>query len=417
MQISLHSPARKYLFLTLCALASSWLIWSAALDCAASYFADRADSVNLLRAIGLQPRNAEYQFRLGRYDSLADDGPENAVKALQVATNLNPHKARYWLELASAYQVSGNQEAQLAAMERGIAADPRTPSVAWDAGNLYMVMGYPDKALHEFKLVLDHEPTTASAVLPMCWRVNPKIDTLLNGFLPPNPDVYFAFLDFLVSRKETAAAEKVWNQLASLQQPLRKQRAFEFVHFLLNQQEVEAASEVWQQCAELCGLHEYQPSFDNLVVNPNFDRDVLNAGFDWQYVKLRDVSLALDPSQMHDGHRSLLIDFNAGSLSDAGIRQLIPVHPGMSYEFSGYFKDENLQGSGATRFALIDSYSNELIYASDSLSASDPWKQVRGTFTTGPTTKLLALLVQHVPAEDAIRGKLWISDLRLRQTP
>jgi hypothetical protein len=417
MQISLHPPARKYFFLTFCVLAAAWLIWSAALDCAASYFADKADSVNLQRAIRLQPRNAEYQFRLGRYESLADREPESAVKALQHATFLNPHKARYWLELASAYQVSGNQDAQLAAMERGTAADPRTPSVAWDAGNLYMVMGDTEKALHEFKLVLDHEPTMASAVLPMCWRVNSDIDILLNGFLPPNPDVYFAFLDFLVSKKETVAAEKVWNQLASLQRPLQRQRAFEFIRFLLNQQEVEAASKVWQQCGALCGLQAYQPSSDNLVVNSNFDRDVLNAGFDWQYVKSRDVSLALDPSQTHDGHRSLLIDFNARSLNDAGIRQFIPVQPATSYDFFGYFKEENLEGAGGPRFALVDSYSNEVIYASDTLSPSDSWKQVNGTFTTGSTTKLLALLVQHAPSEDAIRGKLWISDLRLRQTP
>jgi hypothetical protein len=385
------------------------------MEYAASYFADKGDSLNLQRAIRLEPRNAEYQFRQGQYFSLVDRNPAMAIQALQRAASLNPHKSRYWVGLASAYQVSGNQGAQVEAVERGIAADPRTPNTAWDAGNVFMVMGETDKALQQFKLVIDHEPTMASAVFPMCWRVNPSVDSYLAGYLPPSPDVYFAFIDFLVAKKETTPAEKVWNQLASLGQPLRKQRAFDFIRFLLAQQEVEAASAVWKQCASLCGLDGYQPSSGNLVVNGDFAKDVQNAGFDWQYTKLRDVSLALDPAQPHDSHRSLLIDFNARSLSEAGIRQLIPVRPGTSYEFSGYFKTEKLEGAGGPRFALIDPYSNALVYASDTLSGSDSWKQVQGTFTSAPNTKLLALLVQRFPAEDAIRGKLWISDIQIRQ--
>ena len=387
------------------------------MEYAAHYFADQGNLLDLQRAIRLEPGNAEYQFQMGQYLSAVGRDPAGAVTPLRFATTLNPHKSRYWMELASAYQVNGNEAEQVDAMERGIAVDPRTPNTAWDAGNLYMAMGEANKALHEFKVVLDHEPTLASAVFPMCWRVNPRVEFYLSGYLPPSPDAYFAFLDFLVARKETGGAEKVWNQLASLRQPLRKERAFDFVRFLLNHQEVEAARSVWQQCAALCGLGDYQPNAGNLVVNGDFGRDVLNAGFDWQYTKLRDVSLAIDPTQPHDSHRSLLIDFNARSLTEAGIRQLIAVHPGTSYDFSGYFKTEKLEGAGGPRFALLDAYSNALVYASDYLVESESWKQVQGTFTTGPNTKLITLLVQRDPAGDAIRGKLWMSDLRIWQVP
>jgi len=413
MQIPLHPPIRKYLFLTVCGLAASLYFASAAVDCVAFYFAERSDLISLQRAARLEPGSAENQFRLGRYYFLVQHTPDAALDALKLATSLNPHKARYWLDLASAYQASGNQEAQTAALEHAIEVDPRTPAVAWDAGNLYLIQGETDKALQQFRVVLQNDPTMAAAALPMCWRASPSADTFLNGFLPPDPEVYFAFLDFLMARKETSAAEKVWNQLAQLQQPLRKQKVFDFVRFLLSQQEVEPASAVWRQSGSLGGLQAYQPSVDNLIVNGNFERDVLNGGFDWQYSKLKDVSLALDPVQTHSAHRSLLIDFDARSLNDAGIRQLIPVRPGTSYDFSGYFKTENLEGSGGPRFALMDVYANALLYASDELTKSDSWKQVEGTFTTGPSTKLLVLLVQRIPAGNAIKGKLWIADLRL----
>src|SRR3954469_1022972 len=416
MQISLQSPTRKYLFLASCGLLAVLYIGSAALSLLASYFASKSDSTNLHRAVRLEPANAEYQFRLGRYYSLVDRSPDSALGPLKLAASLNPHKARYWLELAAAYQARGDQNLQTVSIEKALQVDPKTPDVAWDAGNLYMVMGDTDKALRQFREVLRNDTTMAAAALPMCWRVSPHAETFLNGFLPPDPRIYLAFLDYLMSRKETSAVEQVWDKLASLNQPLDKEKAFNLVRYLLAQQEVDPATRVWQQCGKLCGLQAYQPSPDNFIVNGNFELDVQNGGFDWLYNKSKDVSLAIDPLQTHAGHRTLLISFDARSLNDAGIRQLIPVNPATSYDFSGYFKVENLQGAGAPRFALLDVYGNSLLYASDDLNGSDAWKRVGGRFVTGSETKLLALLVQRIPAGDAIRGKLWISDIRLSPT-
>ena len=410
MQISLQPPTRKCIFLAVCALAAASYLASSAADCIALHLAERPTLANLQRATRIEPMNAENWFRLGRYQFLLNHSPEAAADALRMATFLNPHKARYWLELASAYQTGGDQDAQAASLGRALQVEPRTSTVAWDAGNLYMVMGDSQKALREFRIVLRDDPHMAPVVLPMCWRLSRDTDSYR---LPPDPQVYFALLDFLVARKETAATEKVWNQLALLHQPLERRRAFDLIRFLISQQEVDQAATVWKQCASLCGLQAYQPSADNLVINPNFSLDVLNNGFDWLYTKSQDVSLAVDPLQTHAGHRSLLIDFDASTLDEAGIKQLIPVRPGTSYDFSAYFKVEDLRGAGGPRFALSDAYANSTIFASDALIGSHAWKQVQGSFTTGPDTKLLALQVQHVPAGDAIRGKLWISDISL----
>ena len=47
-------------------------------------------------------------------------------------------------------------------------------------------------------------------------------------------------------------------------------------------------------------------------------------------------------------------------------------------------------------------------FASDELKNADFWKQVSGSFTTGPDTKLLLLRMQRDPPGMPIRGKLWI---------
>ena len=174
------------------------------------------------------------------------------------------------------------------------------------------------------------------------------------------------------------------------------------------QHEVDQARLVWQQAATLCGLSAYQPSPENLVVNGDFSLNVLNGGFDWQYHQSKEVSLALDPTQSHGGHRSLLITFDARKIDDAGIGQLVPVQPSTGYDFSAYFKADDIQGAGGPRFALQDLYTATTYFTSDELKNADFWKEVSGSFTTGPDTRLLLLRIQRDPPGMPIRGKLWI---------
>jgi hypothetical protein len=59
----------------------------------------------------------------------------------------------------------------------------------------------------------------------------------------------------------------------------------------------------------------------------------LNGGFDWQYRKQTGVTLTLDPAENHDGHRALNIVFDGPGVVDAGISQIVSVHPNTTYDF------------------------------------------------------------------------------------
>jgi hypothetical protein len=392
-------------------LAAAIYIGLVSLQYLAAYFSQKPDLAHLQRAVRLQPGNAEYRYRLGT--SLVDSSPQSALESYEAAVTLNPHKARYWLGLAAVYQNMGNIAEQKAALESAINADPKTPNVAWEAANFYLVQGEAEKALREFHVVLENDLSLASAALQLSLRVSPGVETLLQQVIPPSPPVYFALLDILMAKKQTADAAKVWDQLAKLRQPLERRRVFEYLRYLVGQQETEQARRVWQDTSSLCGLSAYQPSSENLVVNGDFSLEVLNGGFDWHYQKLPSISLSLDPTQFHTGHRSLSIVFDGRGVEDTGIWQLIPADSNANYEFSAYFKSEQIQGAGGPRFVIQDLYNNTVYLASDELKDADFWKPVGGAFTTGPTTKMLVLRVQRVPPGSPIRGKLWIDGVRL----
>jgi tetratricopeptide (TPR) repeat protein len=415
MQIALQSPARKTIFLGTCVALATVCIGFAVRAFLADRFSQKLDLASLQMAARLEPGNAEYQYRLGRYFLQTQHSPETAESFFKSAVALNSHNASYWFELSRTYQRLASADQQKDALQRAIAADPSTPEVAWDAANLYWSLGDTDKALQEFRVVLEQDPYLPAAALDRCWRIKPEVNALLRDVVPHRADTYSTFLDFLISRNEPAAAATVWTQIVQLQQPVEMRHIFDYVLYLIERQEVARAQQTWRQAATLCNLLGYQSSPENLVVNGDFSQPVLNGGFDWRYEKLADVSLALDPTESHSGHRSLSIIFDSRGIEDAGIRQLVPVEPNTKYEFSAYFKSEGLEGAGGPRFLLQDQFSATNYFGSEELKDADFWKQVSGTFTTGPDAKLLVLRIQRVPAGNAIRGKLWVDGVRLAQ--
>jgi tetratricopeptide (TPR) repeat protein len=414
MKIALQSPARKMMFLGASLALAAVYIGSVGRDFLANHFSQNLDLASLRMAARLAPGNAEYQYRLGRY-FLQTHAAETAAQFFQSATALNPHNAAYWLELSRTYRQLANREQLNDALQHAIAADPSTPDVAWDTANFYWALGETDEALREFRFVLQHDPYLPPEALERCWQISPDVDLLLRDVIPANAEVYSAFLDFLISKNQPDAAAKVWAQMVQLHQPVETRYIFDYVRYLVERREVDLAYEAWRQAASLSDLSAYQSSAENLVINGDFSLPVLNGGFDWLYEKSSDVALALDPSELHSGHRSLSIIFDSRGIEDAGIRQLIPVEPNRKYEFSAYFKSEGLEGAGAPRFLLEDQFNGAHYFASEELKDADLWRQIEGTFSTGPDAKLVVLRIGRVPAGNAIRGKLWIGGVRLIQ--
>src|SRR5258708_31816251 len=145
--------------------------------------------------------------------------------------------------------------------------------------------------------------------------------------------------------------------------------AYNYIQYLLDHKDVDQARLVWQQAAPRFGLSCYLPTRKNLIVNGDFNLDVLNGGFDWQYQRQSSVTLTLDPSDFHSGHRSLLITFDGAGVSDAGIRQFIAVQPKTLYEFSAFYKNGELQQIAAgPHLTIHDAFTQADLYYTDHIT-------------------------------------------------
>ncbi|MGB9236284.1 MAG: hypothetical protein WCC04_17895 [Terriglobales bacterium] len=380
---------------------------------AASVLASHSDRAKLEHAVQLSPGNADYRHRLGTLLAFTVGDPQAAVENYRSAVALNPYDASYWLDLAASNQVIGDLAGQRTALDRALAAEPTAPDVAWQAANFFLVDGQIDRALREFRVVIENDQSLADASLQACWRVRPDVDALLQAVVPARTDSLMAFLSLLMTKQETAGTVKTWERIAQLHEKFDTWRLFEYIRYLIQVRRPDAAMAAWEQAAGTLGLSAYLPTDDNLVVNGDFSLDILNGGFDWTYVNRTGVRPLLDSSDFREGHRSLSLTFEGPGIADAGIQQLIPVHGSTTYDFSAYYKSADFEGAGGPQIVLRDAYSNALLYASDPLRDADFWKELHSKITVPDSTTLLSLVIERFPAGSPIRGKLWLDDFQL----
>ncbi len=473
------TPARKWLVAVVALILAMAYLGLATSQYVAYWLGNpsRLELSSLTRlqwATRLDPGDADYRDRLGRFYDLVSRDPASAVAQYKAAVQLNPHFADYWLNLADSYQVMDDTANQTAALEDAIQAEPTNPDVARTAANFYLVLATNErdqaiaqdltaKALREFRVVLANDSPSASEAIQNCWRIEPDVDVLLRDVVPTRSDAYTAFLTLLEQdanrllheltspaanpdtvsptqvqdklaqmKRETAATFKVWAALMQSGQPFEERFAYDFIRFLIQMKEPDEAVLVWQQTTDHFKLSAYQPSPGNLIVNGKFSLRLLNAGFDWQYQKQAGVNLTLQPRDPKnpDGPRSLLITFDGPGITDAGIFQYVSVQPNTAYNFSAYYKnDGELEGAGGPHFTVQDVYSQAIYYESDVLKPGDDSKEdeelkdsnsrksVEGEFTTSSDCKLIVVHLRRVPERSPIRGKLWIDGFRLTRKP
>src|SRR5580700_1411130 len=414
MRMELRSRLRRFSFAAACFLIVAVYLQFTLRAFLAAHLAATPDSSNLNKAIRLEPSNAEYRELLGRNLALSGASLDEAISDYRTAIHFDPYEARYWLDLAGAYQVAGRTNEEGESIEHAVEADPTTPHVAWEAANFFLVQGDHEKALRHFRVVLANDPEMVDSALQLCWRATGDANQILEQALPPRPDLYLSFLCLLVSKQEVAAAENVWSHLIGLQQTFPTKLAFPYFRLLIAKQEVTAAQAAWQQLATVSpSLQAYLPSRENLIVNGGFEENVLDGGFDWWDQSNPHATLAIDTDEFHGGTRSLSVTFDGQNPPEAGIVQFIPVRPNTEYEFSAECRSEELETASGPRFAITDAYTNAPYVLTDDSLGTNPWRLQEARFQTGPDTHLLLLKIVRQPAAPLIRGKLWIDDLRL----
>jgi tetratricopeptide (TPR) repeat protein len=420
VQISLETASqRRALLLVSAAVAALISFQAARLWLADSRLhSDRLDVME--RGAALEPGNAAAWDRVGhrRQWDLADPDPVGALEDYQRAVERNPLAAHYWLDLASAYEDTGNLPLARNAFEQARKVYPASAEVAWNYGNFLVRQEQYPEGFSQIQRAVTTDATLLPLAISRTWRSNHEVQLLLDQVLPANVNAYFQALDFFAANHQASAGLAVWQRLLGLGKSFELQRSFPFLDDLILEDRAEDARRVWREALGAAGLPREEPPGNSQIWNGKFAQDFTNGGLDWRWMAQPGVAIDFDAVPPDHGARSLRLEFGGGSnISLNEPSQFVPVEQGRSYHFRATMRTEAITTESGLRFTLTDpNHPSGASLVTENLMGTHPWMNVEGDVTTSAATHFLLLRLHRDPSrlfENKLGGTVWIADVSL----
>lgn len=425
------NPAVRGIVLVGVATATALLSFAAVRHGRAERWADSQNPDQWLRAAQLEPSNPENWYRLGRYRQLDFEHADLplAITYYQRAVSLNPNAARYWMDLAGAYEMAGNLEKGEDALRTAQRDYPNSGEVAWRFGNFLLRQNRVGEAFGQIHHAVTEDPKLTALAVSRCWRSTQDIKQILNTVIPANADAYWGALEFLIGAQEPDAAMEVWKRLVSTRPQFELPQSFPLFEMLLELGHVDDASTVWQQALSLANVKPAPGPAGSVISNGGFEGDLLNGGFAWRFRPQLGADINWDEQTVHSGSRALRIDFDGTANVDfQEFWQYVLVQPKTAYRFSAYVHTEELTTEKGIHFEIDDvthpgnpaTFRPTPQQSTPDVVGTQPWILNEAEFTTGPDTRLLRVIVRRTPSAmlaNKVRGTAWIDDVALVANP
>jgi hypothetical protein len=420
MRIDLNSTPLRICFLGVILLFSGTLTFFSGKALLAAHWNAASNSELWPRSVRLEPGNANYWSHLGlsRQWELSPGGIREAIRELELATQVNPRSADLWMELADAFQASGDPIHAQEAYERAQRSYPISSEIAWRYGSFLLYEGKLPDGYAQIRRALLVDPSLTSNAISECWQSDPNVPAILNKALPAKPEYYQGAMDFFLSRNLLDPALAVWDRERALDLPITMSAAIPLIDALIDQDRVAEARQTWQQALEAAHWPQGAGKDGSLIFNGGFEHDFANGGYDWREVATNGVRFDFDGLTAHSGSRSLRIQFEGTSNLDFhNLFQYVPVDPGTRYHFSAYLRTEGVSTDRGVGFEIFDPrHPSQVQQATSEVLGTNPWTLVQADVVTGPETHFLKIAVKRLPSwkfDNKLSGTVWIDDVAL----
>lgn len=390
----------------------------------ASHRLDSQKIAQMERGVALTPGDGAAWDQLGRmrqWDFLNSDLP-GAINDYWKAVHYDPRSAHFWIDLAGAYEASGDDALAREAYLQAMKVYPASGEVAFHYGNFLLREEEYPAAFAQLRQAVAADPSLLPLAISRTWRSTEDVDELLNNVLPANQEAYLAALDFFASIHEPDAGIAAWHRLIALGKPLQLHRVSAFFDDLIHQDRADDARIAWREALAAAGLPHAEPANHNLVWNGNFAQDFTGDGLDWRWTPgTTDTEMEIDPEPGPNGSHAVRIDFNGGTnLTVQEPAQYVPVEPGHNYHLHVYIRTEAITTESGMRFSLTDpNHGNALNVVTTDFTGSHPWTAAETDFSTGPNTHFVLVRLYRNPSrlfENKLEGTVWIADVALTST-
>ncbi len=422
MEITLDRRRKRALLLTSVAVAAI-LIWQASVLWLARHRLESGNLALMMRGIALTPGDGAGWDRIGqlRQSDFANLNIPKAIAAYRKAVTVDPRSPHYWLDLATAYEVAGDNARAQDAYAHAKAASPLSAEVAFSYGNFLMRNGNYPEAYKELQQAVGSDPKLLPLAISRTWRALEDVDGL-NQMLPATTDAYLQAVDFFASTHQMKPALTEWQHLVALREPVKLPSTFPFLDELIREDRADDAHRVWREALAAAGLPHEEPPGGSLIWNGDFKQDFANGGLGWRWGPVQGVAIDFDSEPGPEGLRALRLDFSGGSNVNLGAPlEFVPVQPKTAYHFHAYMRTEDITTESGMRFSILDpNHPNAVGVLTDNLTGTHAWMPLDADVTTGAQTHFLLVRLFRAPSrlfDNQLSGTVWIAGVSLVEAP
>ncbi|MGB6484586.1 MAG: tetratricopeptide repeat protein [Candidatus Acidiferrales bacterium] len=400
------------------------VIYQATVLCLAWHWGRSSELSQQVRGANLAPGNAEAWDRIGEtLEANFDTQPAGAISFFERAVKADPRSANDWMDLAQAYEASGNAPQASAAYEQAQRDYPISAEVSWKRGNFLLRQGQTSSGLEEVHRALVTDPTLIPLAISRIWSLDPDVHVILNDVLPEGQQARFQALDFFASRHEEAASLETWEKIAAFTKtkPIDIHDAFAFMQDLIASNQAAEAERIWREALAASRGPEAKTTDDSQVWNGGFEEPIVNGGLDWRFEQEPGAYVSTDSNVHHSGEKSLRVDFTGGvNLDFRNVQEIVPVEPSTHYVFECFMRTQSISTDSGMRFEILDLNNYEVNLMTPDLTGTNPWTPVRADVTTGRDTHFLDIRLRRLPSrlfDNKLSGTVWVDDVSLSQKP
>jgi tetratricopeptide (TPR) repeat protein len=371
--------------------------------------------------LGLEADDPRLQNRLGQVYKDIDSA--ESLRHLRRATQLSPDSRLYWSDLESACESMADAECIDQAGERLLKLCPMVPYHHWLAAQSSLRTNQLDRALAEFRRLLDLDPTYAADTWSSLQTVQ-KPESIFQKVLAGNADVQLkvGYVEFLSEQGDNDTAYRIWRLVAADSRPFPFSSAAPYLEHLIGLGRIEEAVNVWQNLERLGIVKRYEADEkDNLIFNGDFEQSPLNAGFDWRAGPVTYLAVDFSAPGAYRGARCLRVDFTVSRNDEyEPAYQIVPVLPHHAYTLEAYIRSEDITSDTGPCLRVSDTQQAGFPDAISSTTVgTTPWHPLRLSFSTGPQTRAVRLSFWRprsrvFPTE--ISGTFWLDAVSLHDT-
>ncbi len=338
------------------------------------------------------------------------------AKNFEIVNRLSPYDYRWWVELGRAREQAEEFDLAEKAYLRALEIAPHYTYPHWQLGNFYLRRNRSDEAFAELKKAAENNSIYRDQVFSIAWDYYEKDTARLEQIAGDSSSVRASLAKFYASKERAEDSLRIWNTLSE-----EDRQTNTAIAKIIAQAFYE--KKIFRQAIEFVrGLGIEPEAKTETIQNASFERPIGNIQetyFGWKVAPIEKIDVKLDPTQKHEGSRSLRVSFNGYAEPTLyHIYQYVTVEPSANYRLTFWVRTENLKSGGMPALEISNANDDKIVVTSESFSTGTiEWQAVKLEFTAPVNAE--AVVIRTVRAFCGINcpifGTMWYDDFKLER--